>query len=104
MSSSNVTPADRNKLLARVAAAQKEAALAKKTAKLAKLEYRQARRRLKDAKRAAKKLRKVAKRLEIELAALPGPERTRAKPAAKPARTKSARLPRLEDIPPRRRA
>src|ERR1035437_1851654 len=81
--SSAANAATKKKLIAGIAAAQKQADAAKKAAKLAKLEFRRARQEFKEARKAAKKLRKSVKSLKADLAAL-APARPRRKaPAAK---------------------
>jgi len=70
MKSSVPASAAKNKLLSRIALAQRQADQAKKAAKLAKLGLRAAKDKFKAAKRAAKKLRKAVKALKVELAGL----------------------------------
>ena len=83
-----INPAAKKKLLARIAAAQRQADAAKKAARLAKLGFRNAKQKFKEAKRAAKKFRKSVKALKAELAAL-----SVKKPVRRPVAKKKAARP-----------
>lgn len=76
--------AAKKKLLARIAAAEKQVESAKKMVKQTKIGFKQAKQRFKEAKRAAKKQRKAIKALKAELAALTVKKSARRKSGARP--------------------
>lgn len=89
-------PADRRKLISRIAAAQKEADALKKSAVTAKAALKQAKKDFKQAKKAAKAARKTAKALREELAAMAAPRTAAKKRAKRPAGKKPAAAVPLE--------
>ena len=82
---SRAIAATRQKILAQIATAQKQADAAKKTAKTAKTGFKLAKQKFKEARRAAKTAKKAVKMLKIALAVSAGAKVRSKRPAPKAA-------------------